>query len=118
MTVQTLDTTIPNRTPAEAISQVKFHASLNVSDLNRSVRFYAALFGESPGRVVVATGDPEGVERLAAHAGVQVTGLGRVSGERLVLQGMADLPVDQIRAAGRRSLGEVAVVGTPGQASG
>ncbi|WP_010586771.1 ArsI/CadI family heavy metal resistance metalloenzyme [Schlesneria paludicola] len=48
MTVQTCDTTILNRTPVEAISQVKFHASLNVSDLNRSVPFYAALFGESP----------------------------------------------------------------------
>lgn len=48
MTAQTCETTIPNRTPVEAISQVKFHASLNVSDLNRSVPFYAALFGESP----------------------------------------------------------------------
>ena len=79
---------------------------------------HAAVFGESPGRVVVATRDPEAVERLAADAGVQATGLGRVGGDRLVLQGMADLPVDEIRAAGRRSLGEVAVVGTPGQASG
>jgi catechol-2,3-dioxygenase len=48
MVVQTRETVIPNRTPEEATSQVKFHASLNVSDLDRSVPFYAALFGESP----------------------------------------------------------------------
>ena len=39
---------VPNRTPAHAIQTVKFHASLNVSDLDRSVRFYAALFGVGP----------------------------------------------------------------------
>ena len=39
---------VPNRTPAEAIAQIKFHASLNVSDLEKSVRFYAALLGVDP----------------------------------------------------------------------
>ena len=38
----------PNRTPEGATSVVKFHASLNVSDLARSVEFYAALFGTAP----------------------------------------------------------------------
>jgi catechol 2,3-dioxygenase-like lactoylglutathione lyase family enzyme len=37
-----------NRTPAGATAVVKFHASLNVSDLTRSVEFYAALFGTGP----------------------------------------------------------------------
>ena len=40
----------PNRTPAEATSVVKFHASLNVSDLGRSVLFYEALFGVPPAK--------------------------------------------------------------------
>ncbi len=40
--------TVPNRTPEGATSVVKFHASLNVSDLARSVEFYAALFGSPP----------------------------------------------------------------------
>ncbi len=79
---------------------------------------HRALFGESPGRVVVATRDPETVVRLAAGAGVQVTGLGRAGGDRLVLEGMADLHVDEIRASARWALGEIAVVGTSGQASG
>lgn len=40
--------TVPNRTPAAATQVVKFHASLNVSDLDKSVRFYKALFGTAP----------------------------------------------------------------------
>lgn len=48
MTMLAETPTVANRTPPEAIAQVKFHASLNVSDLKRSVAFYAALFGLAP----------------------------------------------------------------------
>jgi len=41
----------PNRTPEGATSVIKFHASLNVSDLQRSVAFYAALFGVGPAKL-------------------------------------------------------------------
>ena len=37
-----------NRTPAQATAVVKFHASLNVSDLAKSIKFYAALLGAGP----------------------------------------------------------------------
>jgi catechol 2,3-dioxygenase-like lactoylglutathione lyase family enzyme len=47
----TLTETAPNRTPEGATSVVKFHASLNVSDLQRSVSFYAALFGVGPAKL-------------------------------------------------------------------
>lgn len=40
----------PNRTPERATQVVKFHASLNVSNLARSVEFYAALLGEGPAK--------------------------------------------------------------------
>lgn len=46
--MQAVPTAAPNRTPSGATSVVKFHASLNVSDLARSVEFYTALFGEGP----------------------------------------------------------------------
>jgi len=44
-TLDTAATPIANRTPAGATEITKFHASLNVSDLKRSVKFYEALFG-------------------------------------------------------------------------
>ncbi|MBX9580698.1 MAG: VOC family protein [Gemmataceae bacterium] len=49
MTEPTMTAT-PNRTPARATAVVKFHASLNVSDLPRAVRFYEALFGTGPAK--------------------------------------------------------------------
>lgn len=41
-------TPAPNRTPVGATAVIKFHASLNVSDLDRSIRFYTALLGAGP----------------------------------------------------------------------
>jgi catechol 2,3-dioxygenase-like lactoylglutathione lyase family enzyme len=40
--------TAPNRTPEGATAVVKFHVSLNVGDLARSVDFYRALLGDGP----------------------------------------------------------------------
>jgi catechol 2,3-dioxygenase-like lactoylglutathione lyase family enzyme len=40
----------PNRTPEGATSVIKFHAALNVSDLERSVAFYTALLGVGPAK--------------------------------------------------------------------
>ena len=42
------DRTPPNRTPEAAKAVIKFHASLNVSDLAKSLKFYSALFGCNP----------------------------------------------------------------------
>jgi catechol 2,3-dioxygenase-like lactoylglutathione lyase family enzyme len=41
-------TSIANRTPAAATAVIKFHASLNVSDMAKSIEFYTALFGANP----------------------------------------------------------------------
>jgi catechol 2,3-dioxygenase-like lactoylglutathione lyase family enzyme len=40
--------TTPNRTPAGATQVIKFHASLNVTNLARSIEFYSAVFGCGP----------------------------------------------------------------------
>jgi catechol 2,3-dioxygenase-like lactoylglutathione lyase family enzyme len=45
------NTTVANKTPSAATAVVKFHASLNVSDLAKSVEFYTALFGVAPVKV-------------------------------------------------------------------
>ncbi|MGE3808435.1 MAG: ArsI/CadI family heavy metal resistance metalloenzyme [Gemmataceae bacterium] len=41
---------VPNRTPEGATALIKFHASLNVRCLERSVAFYTALFGTGPAK--------------------------------------------------------------------
>ena len=48
--VTTAPLNAPNRTPEGATAVVKFHASLNVSDLDRSVAFYTALLGQGPAK--------------------------------------------------------------------
>ncbi len=63
---------------------------------------HAELFSESPSRVVVATPDAAALLELAAAAGVPAARLGRASGERLVVEGLLDLPVASIAEAARR----------------
>jgi catechol 2,3-dioxygenase-like lactoylglutathione lyase family enzyme len=46
--MSTAPQTVPNQTPAGATSVVKFHVSLNVSDLPRALSFYSALLGAPP----------------------------------------------------------------------
>ena len=74
---------------------------------------HAALFAESPGRVVLATSRPADVAALATAAGVGVRSLGRVGGDRLVIGQLVDLDVNEIASAFHRrvpdALGEVAV---------
>lgn len=48
MSIMTGVTAAPNRTPARATQLIKFHASLNVSNLAKSIEFYSALLGEGP----------------------------------------------------------------------
>ena len=58
-----------------------------------------ALFSEAAGRVVVCVA-PEDVERVRELAGdVPVTELGTADGERLVVDGLVDLPVADVVAA-------------------
>lgn len=48
MTTATAPAGALNRTPGDAIAKIKFHVSLNVSDLGRSVEFYTALLETGP----------------------------------------------------------------------
>jgi catechol 2,3-dioxygenase-like lactoylglutathione lyase family enzyme len=48
MTTHAAALPVPNRTPEGATAVVKFHVSLNVGDLPRSLAFYRALLGDGP----------------------------------------------------------------------
>jgi phosphoribosylformylglycinamidine synthase len=60
----------------------RFGARVRLAD---RIRPDALLFGESPGRVVVATADPDRVLRRAREAGVPARAIGETGGERLVI---------------------------------
>ncbi|MCZ2838229.1 phosphoribosylformylglycinamidine synthase subunit PurL [Modestobacter sp. VKM Ac-2985] len=76
----------------------------------------AALFGESVARVVVTTTDPAGVRAAADAAGVPVTELGTTGGDALVLDGLLELPLAELRAAWTATL--PALFGSPEVAVG
>ncbi|MBW8766885.1 MAG: phosphoribosylformylglycinamidine synthase subunit PurL, partial [Geodermatophilales bacterium] len=60
---------------------------------------FTALFSESTARAVVTTSDPEAVRTTAEWAGVPVTELGTTGGNALVVDGVAELPLTELRAA-------------------
>ena len=59
----------------------------------------AALFGETPSRIVVSTKRPEELISLAIERDVPVVLLGRVAGDRLTLGGEVDVAVDDLQKA-------------------
>jgi phosphoribosylformylglycinamidine synthase len=68
---------------------------------------HAALFSESPSRVVVcAEGDvaAEQIRRRAQAAGVQFSELGMAGGERLMVEGLVDVAVDEATRAWRDAI--------------
>jgi phosphoribosylformylglycinamidine synthase len=72
---------------------------------------FTALFSESAARVVVTTADPEAVRVTAEWAGVPVTELGTTGGDVLTVDGVAELPLAELRAAWSATL--PALFGTP-----
>ena len=59
------------------------------------------LFSESPGRVLVTVASPnvKAFAELCADAGVSLTDIGTVTGERLTVRGLLDLELDALRDA-------------------
>jgi phosphoribosylformylglycinamidine synthase len=62
----------------------------------------AELFCELPSRFVVATRDPDAVAFAAHAAGVPVGALGVAGGERLAVEGLVDVALDELTAAAGR----------------
>jgi phosphoribosylformylglycinamidine synthase len=72
-------------------------------ELADTLRPEALLFGEAPGRVLVATGSPGEVLRLAREAGVPAQAIGRTGDGRLRIGPPAgrpwiDAPIERLRA--------------------
>ncbi|HXX89434.1 MAG TPA: phosphoribosylformylglycinamidine synthase subunit PurL [Acidimicrobiales bacterium] len=65
---------------------------------------HAALFGESSGRVVLCSADPDAVRAMAEAARVPLTVLGTAGGERIAVDGLMDVMVDDARQAWRAAL--------------
>ncbi|WP_138733564.1 phosphoribosylformylglycinamidine synthase subunit PurL [Modestobacter excelsi] len=76
----------------------------------------AALFAESGARAVVTTSQPDTVRTAAQAAGVPVTELGTTGGDALVLDGLLDLPLAELREAWTATL--PALFGSPELAVG
>jgi phosphoribosylformylglycinamidine synthase II len=72
---------------------------------------FVALFSESTARAVVTTSDPGAVKRSAERAGVPVTELGTTGGDALVVEGLLDLALTELRAAWSATL--PALFGSP-----
>jgi phosphoribosylformylglycinamidine synthase len=72
---------------------------------------FVALFSESGARVLVTTTDPEAVQASAAWAGIPATELGTTGGDAVVVEGVLELPLAELRAAWTATL--PAIFGTP-----
>ncbi|MGZ4648897.1 MAG: phosphoribosylformylglycinamidine synthase subunit PurL, partial [Blastococcus sp.] len=72
---------------------------------------FTALFSESAARAVVTTTDPAAVRAAAEQAGVTVTELGTTGGDALVVDGVLELGLTELRAAWTATL--PALFGTP-----
>jgi phosphoribosylformylglycinamidine synthase subunit PurL len=72
----------------------------------RGIASAAELFSESPSRVVVCAADPEEITARGRAAGVTVTELGIAGGDRLVVEGLVDVALDDVVHAWRSTLPE------------
>ena len=69
-------------------------------------RWDAALFGESPSRIVVSLSEADltQAERLCREEGMPYTVLGTVGGDRFTVSGLVDLPLADLDDAWRHGL--------------
>ncbi|MCH7953996.1 MAG: hypothetical protein IIC25_08905 [Chloroflexi bacterium] len=77
---------------------------LEASGVGIEGRRDAALFGETPSRIVVSTRQPDELASLARERDVPLMPLGRVAGDRLALAGEIDVPVSELERAFEEAL--------------
>jgi phosphoribosylformylglycinamidine synthase len=90
---------------AVALAELAIASSLGFTV--RGVAGHAELFGEAPSRVVVCAADRTGADAVVDRcraAGIPVRELGRVGGDRLVVEGLLDVGLTSVEAAFRGSI--------------
>ncbi len=87
-----------------AVALAELAVASGVGCAVRRVASHAELFAESPSRVLVATPRPEQLVAAAYAAGVEAAPVGVARGERLVVEGLVDLSLDEIADARRAHL--------------
>ena len=90
-----------------ALGELAVNAALGIHVYG--IAGHAELFAESPSRVVVCVDGAEAqaaVQRRAEAAGLPVTVLGRVGGERVVVDGLVDVDLAELTAAWRGAIPE------------
>ena len=92
-----------------ALAEMAVHGSLGWRVTAPVTR--AGLFDESPSRVVVCTADPDVVAERAEAANIEVTPLGRVGGDRLVIDGLLDVGLERATTSWRGAIPEALAVG-------
>lgn len=93
-----------------ALAELAVNAALGIHVYG--IGDHAELFAESPSRVVVCVDGPEAqasVQRRAQDAGLPVAILGRVGGERIIVEGLVDVDLAELTAAWRGAIPDALV---------
>jgi phosphoribosylformylglycinamidine synthase len=85
-----------------AVTLAELCCNGNVGAVVSGLHGHRELFCEQPSRFVVATRDPDAIGFAAHAAGVPISVLGVADGDRLVVEGLCDVSVEDLRAAAGR----------------
>ncbi len=88
-----------------AVSLAEMSLRSGVGFSVEGVAGHAELFSEAASRVVVGCADPDLVIELAASRGLPARLLGRAGGDRMRVEGLLDLSVDEVTRSWRDALG-------------
>lgn len=79
---------------------------LHAEKLEPKMAFHAFLFGEDQGRYIISTNLPDTVLNKAEEAGVTALRIGKVGGDRLIIDGRIDIEVTELKTAHEKFLPE------------
>ncbi|MCU1493962.1 MAG: phosphoribosylformylglycinamidine synthase subunit [Acidimicrobiaceae bacterium] len=90
-----------------AVALAECAVAAGIGCMLRGVSSHLELFSESPSRVLVATSRAPELVRSAFAAGVEASVIGSVGGDRLVVEGLVDLALEDLLEARQANLSGV-----------